>query len=358
MPVSVIVLAVVLLAISLRRGSTPRIDPRRHPRGLAVLEQVPLGNTRQWVLIRSEDVANPVVLFLHGGPGTSQLTLMRTVLAPLERHFTTVNWDQRGAGKSFAAGRDVAGMTLQRFVDDVIELATYLGRRFGQEKILLVGHSWGSVIGILAARQRPDLFSAYVGMGQVAGMATGEWESYAWTLQEAVSAQDDRSVSELLAIGPPPWKGRGWRDRLLMERRILGKFGGEVRGSRIGAFDMVLQHVLVSREYTLRDRVNWFRGILRSVELLYPQVNTLDLQAMVPDVEVPVYFLLGRHDHEVPWDVSARYFNALGAPRKRLELFESSAHMMHVEETDRFVEYMVGTVLRELREDARIPVPS
>ena len=145
MPVLIIGIVVMaaLFALFVMRGSTPRIDTRLHANSLAVLEQCPVSETRQWVLIRSEDVANPVVLFVHGGPGTSQLTLMRHNTQPLEKHFIVVNWDQRRAGKSFAAGRERAGMTMGQFVDDIIDLASHLAQRFHKERILLAGHSWG-----------------------------------------------------------------------------------------------------------------------------------------------------------------------------------------------------------------------
>jgi pimeloyl-ACP methyl ester carboxylesterase len=148
------VLVAVSVALFVIPGATPKIDARRHPNSIAVLEQVPVNETRQWVLIRSENAINPVVLFVHGGPGTSWLTLMRRNTQPLESHLTVVNWDQRRAGKSFAAGRDDTGMTMRQFVDDVIDLSAYLARRFDKKKILLVGHSWGSAIGLLAATLR------------------------------------------------------------------------------------------------------------------------------------------------------------------------------------------------------------
>ena len=160
-------------------GSTPGIDAGTHPRGLAVLEQVPVNETRQWVLIRSEDVANPVVLFVHGGPGTSELTQNRRNTRPLEKCFTVVNWDQRGAGKSFAAGRDRTRLNVGQFVEDVIALSAYRAKRFDQDRILLVGHSWGSAIGMLAVSRRPDLFAAYIGIGQVSRFTESErisWE--------------------------------------------------------------------------------------------------------------------------------------------------------------------------------------
>jgi pimeloyl-ACP methyl ester carboxylesterase len=328
-------------------ASTPRIDRRRHPNGLATLEQVAVNETRQWVLVRTEDIVNPVVLFVHGGPGTSQLTLMRSATRPLEKHFTVVNWDQRLAGKSFAAGRDRSHLRIDQFVDDVIALSSYLGDRFHQRKILLVGHSWGSVIGILAAARRPDLFAAYVGIGQMSSMIESERISYAWTLERAREAKDEASIAKLTEIGPPPYTGESARSKFMTQRQILARYGGEYFGSRVGAFGVVLRNLVWSREYTLVDRLNFFRGILQSLDALLPELFEVDLFARVPEVKIPVYFCLGRHDHEVPSVLSSRYFDALKAPRKQLVWFERSAHMVNVEEKDKFNQFMIDTVLTE-----------
>jgi pimeloyl-ACP methyl ester carboxylesterase len=201
MDLLVLVVVVGLAALFLIPGSTPRIDTRRYPNSLAVLEQVPVNDTLQWILIRSESATNPVVLFVHGGPGTSWLTLMRKNTQPLEKYFTVVNWDQRRAGKSFSAGR-FAEMTMGAFADDLIALSSDLARRFHKNKILLVGHSWGSVIGVIAASRRPDLFSAYIGIGQMSRMAESELISYKWTLEQAERAKDQSSVKKLTDIGP------------------------------------------------------------------------------------------------------------------------------------------------------------
>ena len=334
----------VLVAIP---GSTPGIDTRLHPDGLAVLEEVPVSGTRQWVLIRTENVANPVVLFVHGGPGTSQLTLMRKNTRPLEKHFTVVNWDQRRAGKSFAAGRDPAGMNIGQFVDDLIDLSSYLAKRFHKDKILLVGHSWGTVIGTLAASRRPDLFSAYIGIGQLSRVAESELISYQWTLEQARKATDQSAVEKLTRSGPPPYTGRDWRSKFLTERRFLGKYGGEYYGSRTGAFGVVLRNLVFSREYTVVDRINFFRGIFQSLEALFQELHlgNVDLFLQVPEVAIPVYFCLGRHDYEVPSVLSAKYFDALKAPRKQLVWFEHSSHMPNTEEKDQFNAFMIDTVL-------------
>lgn len=345
---ALLVLALVVAAgaaLILIPGSTPAIDRRRHPNGIATLERVQVNGTGQWVLIRSQDVANPVVLFVHGGPGTSELTLNRNNTRELEKHFVVVNWDQRGAGKSFAAGADPSGMNMRQFVDDIVDLSQSLGKRFGKEKILLVGHSWGSAISMLAIARRPDLFWGYVGIGQFSNAAEGERVSYDWTLEQARAANDRTSEAKLVAIQPPPYTGTDWRSKFITERRLLGKFGGEMHGSRTGAFGVVLKNIVVSREYTALDRVNVFRGIYRSLGQLFPELYGTDLFVQVPRVDVPVWFCLGRHDNEVPAVVSARYFEALEAPRKELVWFEHSAHMPNTEERDRFNRFLIERVL-------------
>lgn len=347
-------IAAAVIALFLIPGSTPRIDARLHPHGLASLEQVPVNETRQWVLIRTEDVTNPVVLFVHGGPGTSQLTLMRRGTKPLERHFTVVNWDQRLAGKSFAAGADRSGIKVERFVEDVIALSSYLATRFRQERILLVGQSWGSGIGMLAVARRPDLFAGYVGIGQVSNEIESERLSYEWTLEQARAARHDSAVGKLTAMGPPPFTKRS---DFMTQRMILGAHGGEYFASRRGAFGVVFKNVLLSREYTMLDRINFFRGIFQSVDILLPELYRIDLFIQVPEVKVPVWFCLGRHDFEVPSALSAKYFEFLKAPRKQLVWFENSAHLVATEENEKFNRFLIGVVLPALRAPAEQSSP-
>lgn len=335
-------LIAAIVALFLVPGWTPPI-----PGGVALLEQVPVNGTRQWVLIRSENPANPVVLFVHGGPGAAQLTLNRVNTGALEKHFTVVNWDQRGAGKSFAAG--VAPMA--QYVDDVIDLSSYLARRFQQPRILLVGHSWGSAIGALAVHKRPDLFLGYVGVGQMSRASESEALSYRRTLEEAQRRGDASAVAELTKIGPPPWSG-DWTSSFLTERKWVAKLGGEVYGSNSGAIGMVLKNLIVSREYTMVDRLNYFRGIVASGRALGPEILKLDLFTQAPELGVPVWFCLGRHDREVPSELAARYFEALVAPQKRLVWFEKSAHMVNSEERDAFNALLIDEVLPAIRAPA------
>jgi pimeloyl-ACP methyl ester carboxylesterase len=342
--------AVLALAAAVRfahRGSTPRIGSRRRAgssKSIATLEKVRIGGSDQWVLERSEDISNPIVLYLHGVPGTSQLTLNRRNTRDLERFFTVVNWDQRGAGKSYAAIRDEARMTIDQFVEDTRELSVYLLRKFGRDRLVLVGHSWGTVIGALTVSRYPELYCCYVGIGQVARMEAGERASYDFTLDQARHHGDRRAIEALVRMGPPPYDG-DWRTKTVTQRRYLARYGGEVHGSRNGAMGLVLGSLLFSREYTLGDRINFFRGVLGSMRLLWPQLLHVDLFERVPRIDVPVFLMEGRHDQEVPAELAEKYFEALEAPSKELIWFDRSAHMPHSEERDRFNRTMVEKVL-------------
>jgi pimeloyl-ACP methyl ester carboxylesterase len=340
------VLGLAALRFALPAGTPPirAGGPSDTTRSVAALEKVSVGGSAQWILVRSRDLRNPVVLFLHGGPGTSQLTSNRRSTRDLEKHFTVVNWDQRGAGKSYAAIADTGRMTIDQFVEDTGELTRCLLERFHQDRLVLVGHSWGSIIGTLTAARCPELFSCYVGIGQVADMARGEAASYRWTVEQARRRHDRRAGETLARIGPPPYRG-DWQQAVVTQRRLLGRFGGEVHGSRSGALRLVLGGLLFSREYTLGDRINFFRGIMGSMELLWPELLEVNLQETVPELAVPVFFVEGRHDHESPAELAEEYFDALSAPSKELVWFEHSAHLPNAEERDRFTRFMVEKVL-------------
>ena len=313
-------------------------------KSIAALEKLRVGRADQWIFARSDDVANPIILYLHGGPGTSQLTSNRRNTRELEKHFIVVDWDQRGAGKSFGAIEDVGRMNIDQFVEDTRELTLLLLKRFHQERLVLVGHSWGSAIGALTASRYPELFHCYVGVGQIANMAEGEAASYRWALAQARSAHDRRAIRTLEQIGPPPYAG-DWRTKTITERKYVARFGGEIHASKLGAMGLVVRSLLFSREYGLADRINFLRGVLGSMKLLWPQLLKLDLFESVPELKIPVFFMEGRFDHEVPSDIAARYFEALRAPAKELLWFERSAHMPNAEEPKLFTRMMVEKVL-------------
>ncbi len=328
-------------------AGTPRVRLKGRAdsaRSTAILEKVHIGGSDQWILERSEDVDNPIVLYLHGGPGTSQLTSNRRNTKDLEKFFNVVNWDQRGAGKSYNAINDVDKMNIDQFVQDTRELTLYLLKKYQKERLVLVGHSWGSVIGALTVSKYPEFYNCYVGIGQLANIAEGEAVSYQWTLDQAREHKDHRAIEALARMGPPPYKGN-WREKTVTQRRYLGRFGGEVHASRNGAFGLVIGGLLFSREYTMTDRINFFRGVLGSMRLLWPELLTVDLFKRVPEMEVPVFIMEGRYDKECPSEIAERYFESIRAPSKELIWFDKSAHMPNAEQRDLFNRIMVEKVL-------------
>jgi pimeloyl-ACP methyl ester carboxylesterase len=322
----------------------PSPASRPSPAARPVLEKVRIGGAVQWLSIRTHDLSNPILLFLHGGPGTSQLASNRRNTAALEQFFTVVDWDQRGAGKSYAAIAGVQRMHIDQFVEDTVELTRYLLKRFGQQRLVLAGHSWGSVIGALTVSKYPWLYHCYVGIGQVAAMEAGELASYRWTLEQARQRQEKKAIRALETMGPPPYKSN-WQANTMKQRSYVARFGGEIHDSRYGALGLVLRSVLFAREYTLRDRLNFFRGIFGSMKLLWPQLMKIDLFERVPEMRLPVFFMEGKFDHEVPAEIAARYFDHLEAPAKTWIWFEKSAHFPNAEEPERFTRIMVDKVL-------------
>jgi pimeloyl-ACP methyl ester carboxylesterase len=180
------------------------------PNSVAEISYLRLGGFDQWVMIRGENIANPILVLLHGGPGFPEMRLFRTFNAALERHYTVVYWMQRGTSTSFDRRMPASSLTIEQFITDLDELVELLRARFGKEKVVLYGHSWGSVLGILYASRFPDKVAAYVGTGQIGEWAAFESASYPFILAEAESRGHRKAICELRAIGPPPMSFGTW----------------------------------------------------------------------------------------------------------------------------------------------------
>ena len=313
------------------------------------MRTVRLGGLDQTVVIRGEDRRNPVLLFLHGGPGYSEIPYMRAFQTPLESRFTVVQWDQRGTGKSYSPSIPRESMTIQQFVSDTCQLAEWLRDRFHQRKIVLVGHSWGSIIGTLAVQRRPDLFSAYVGIGQVVDVVEGEKISYQFTLDQARRLKNKEAARELAGIGTPPYYNNSL-DNVFVQRKWLSALGGAVHSLKE---DRRLDDIYFSApEYSDQDRARLKQGIRFSMSCLADQLLQVHLLEQAPKLEVPVFFLAGRYDYTTPFELTKRYFDRLSAPRKELIWFEHSSHSPHLEEPEKFAKVMIDRVLPAARSSA------
>ncbi len=345
-----LLLTVVLAAsvvISQFLAYTPPIlneDGTSSPDSIASLEKVELNGSKQWISIRGKNKNKPVLLFLAGGPGGSQLAAARTQLKELEEHFVVVGWDQPGSAKSFDSvpSKD---LTPDRYISDGCQLASYLSKRFNQEKIYLVGESWGSALGIWMVQKQPELFHSFVGTGQMVSFLDTEKYCYDLALKTAREKDDSGTVRKLEKQGPPPYYGKGVAMKMANYLMYLFKVMNAnpvITDSSHNTFQD-----MAGTEYGIYDKVNYIRGLTSTLNTVYQQLYELDLRKQATELEVPVYFFEGRHDINAPTVLAEEYYNLLKAPAKKLIWFEHSGHSPWITENELFVDMMVNEVLNK-----------
>ena len=311
------------------------------PGSIASIERVRIGGIDQTVLLRGHDARAPVLLILHGGPGGSAMPLVHVFSSKLEERFVVVNWDQRGAGKSYSPQIPSSSMTVEQFVRDCLELSEYLRRRFEQERIVIVGHSWGTELGVLAAQRRPDLFGAYVAVAQVVNKAKAERISLQFAIDGARRASDCATLERLQKLDPPGYRGRV-KD-LLFQRKCVARYGGTFCDPALEK--ALFRKYFESHEYSWRDLRRLKKGSNFSLGAMWSQRLDIDLLESAPSLALPVYFLHGRCDRVTPTELVQAYFDRLEAPRKELVWFEKSGHCPLFEEPQRFQEVITDRLL-------------
>lgn len=307
------------------------------PGSIAESSYLPLGGIDQWVLIRGEKLANPVLITLHGGPGFSDTAMLRGYNADLEKSFTVVYWDQRGTGKSFDRALPAASMTLDQLLADLDELVEHVCERTGHEHVVLLGHSWGSALGAIYAAKHPDKVSAYVGAAQIGDWPAAEAASYAYTLATAEQRGRRRAIAALRRIGPPPYGASA----VFAERMWSQRLEGALRPRAVWE---LLRHLVRVPEVSLLELPQTMRGFRFTMNAMWPEVSRLNLAEVVPALQMPVFFLVGRKDRWVPPEISVAYFDKLAAPAKTLVWFESSGHEAFVDEPAKFHQVMIDMV--------------
>jgi pimeloyl-ACP methyl ester carboxylesterase len=307
------------------------------PGSIAEIAYHRLGGLDQWVMIRGSNVANPLLVLLHGGPGFPEMRFFRTFNAALEKDFTVVYWEQRGTDKSFDHNIPRSSMTVEQFIADLDELVDAMCKRFEKDKVAIYGHSWGSALGVLYAARFPDKVAAYAGCGQVGDWPSSELICYEFTLTEAERRGNSKALRELRSIGPPPHAA----ERVLVQRKWLTRFVGMVRGMSMWRFSRIM---IGGPESSVLDLRNILRGTLFSTYTMWEEISALNLIKEAPRLAMPVFFFLGRHDHVIAPETSLAYFDMLSAPSKRLLWFEQSAHEPPFEEPAKFNAAMVELV--------------
>ena len=337
----VVVIVAVIFAQPARTPPVVGADGEAVPGSIAELTTARIGGHEQAIMLRGRDAAAPVLLHLAGGPGGTDIGAMRLDTG-LEQHFVVATWDQRGTGKSYPAFGPAETLTLDRVVADTIEVTEHLIDRFGHDRILIAGQSWGTIPATLAAQRRPDLYQALIGTGQMVDVRGTDQAFYEDTLAWARANDDTELVQRLEAMGPPPY------DDVIGDYPVI--VGPERALNPYPEFDgrTEMDATIWGPEFSVMDSINAIRGLADTYARLYPQLQDLDLRERVPSLEVPIWILMGEHEARGRVQPAREWFEALEAPEKHWVVFDASSHRANFE---RPAEY--ARLLEEIEEATR-----
>lgn len=313
-----------------------------NPEAIDRTAHVELGGVAQFVSIRGRDARNPVLVVCHGGPALPALPSSWIWQRAVEDYFTVVNYDQRASGRSAVGAHDGMDLSVERYVDDLVELITWLQRELGVRRVGVLGHSWGTIIGITVAERRPDLLWAYIGVGQVISGPENEAESFAFAMRSAIADQNDDAVAELESLGEYPGAQPLTLERIVTCRRWAQHYGGLSAYRSESAY--FTDSAALSPYYT-EDEVEL---ISVGQQVTMPQVLPALLSFDASDrtaFDVPMLQFLGRHDWTTPTPPVERWIDRVSAPSTHVVWFENSAHLCMLEEPGKFVVSLVELAL-------------
>jgi pimeloyl-ACP methyl ester carboxylesterase len=330
--------------------SPGRPDPLRDaagnviPGSISERVTVDIGGIPQGMFIQGVDPANPVLLFLHGGPGMVEFFMEQEYPTGLQNHFTMVWWEQRGAGMSFSPDIPPETMSMAQMISDTVEVADYLRTRFGQDRIVLLGHSWGAYLGIQVAAAAPDRFSAYVGMAQIVHQLESEIMARDYMI-EAYRARGDEAMARRLEAASVSLEAGTSPEWMRLRDGAMHRIGvGHTHDMDSVITGMFLPMWRV-RAYTVPEKINIWRGKLWSRPFFWDALIRDDLRNRLTEFALPVYFFVGWHDQTANPELSRAYFDAISAPVKGFYMFENSAHSPLFEEPERATMILLNDVL-------------
>lgn len=310
---------------------------------IAEQQRLAINGSEQYLLLRGANRDNPVLLLVHGGPGSPDTPFYRHHNAVLEQHFTIAFWHQRGAGKSQRSGLSPEDFTVEQFVADAHAVTAHLKQSLGKDKIFILGHSWGSMLALSTVAAHPDDYHAYIGTGQLANVPASEALAFQAALEHAKSSDDDAALAQLQKVGA--FSGVPIDADFLAARAQVSRFGLSYEK---GPFDLFIKPLILTQEYSLTDKIDFVReaqsleSIMSSPAFnLLPVIFNTDLSTEIPAVDVPVFMLQGRHDFLAHHDVAKDYFDRLNTTQKQFFSFEKSAHFPAFEEPQKFNQILV-----------------
>ena len=344
--IGLIALAVVILGSALgyrayRQRENSNALAIHNPNGIQEALYADIGGLRQWLQIRGEDKSNPVILFVHGGPALSMIPFTYRSMRAWEKEFTIVHWDQRGAGRTYLlnGGADTTATGMDQIVDDGLQVSEFVRSRLHKDKIILIGESWGSAVGLEMARRRPDLFVAYIGTGQAINMERAQVLTYRLLLDRVRSEHDETALQRLTTIGPPPYTDPTLR---VSEQKILGKY--PAKSERVGTFEGMGGDFMSAPGYSLRESYRIIAGATQHRSKLLRDDMKYDATRRGTQFQIPIFFFQGAEDIQAPIQLLNEYEKEISAPQKDLFVFPDGGHNAFYFFSNRFLEELKARV--------------
>ena len=305
-------------------------------------EYVEIEGHQNGLFIESTDFLNPILLFLHGGPGFPQYAILKKSSLTWAEDFTVCYWEQRGTGMSYNASTQ-GKVTLERLVSDTLIITNFLKEKFNKKKIYILGHSWGTLLGSIVVSQNPQHYLAYIGVGQFGRHFESNKHTYEFLLETATKRDDKRAKKDILSVtfDQDFYKNQGYR-RIL--GRYLNKFGGGTKRTGYSNWQG-MKDLLTCNQYSWKERLNIPKGIFFSYDSLCETMAKADAALFAPRFDVPVFIIHGLYDYQTSYKEAKRFYEIIEAPAKKFYTFKNSAHSPFIEEQERFLQILKTDVL-------------
>lgn len=312
---------------------TPKITGEN---SISELQRIKINGSKQTVMIRGHQKDNPVIIVVHGGPCCSEIPYIKKYQKNLEKKFTIVHYDQRGSGKSYNVFEEYSNLSPALLVEDLIELSSFISKEFGNQKIILMGHSFGTYISMQAIAKEPQLYRSYIGIGQVADKIVGETDNLNYCIEQAKLQNNQSDVSYLESLRNSIETGQ-----IIAPRNCVRKYGGAAL--QINETKDMVEGILFNPEYNFMDAIRYSLGIAKFQDSLMNEQSASPITRLVQSVDVPIYFIMGQYDHMTSVKAAREYFDILDAPQKEFIIYENSAHYPQLEEKETFDQWMCET---------------
>ena len=319
----------------------PTWTPKIHGNNsISELRKVNINNANLEIMIRGNNRDNPIIIFVHGGPCCSEIPYVRKYQDLLEQEFTIVHYDQRGSGKSYVLGTDYSGVTASTHADDLIALTEYIGEYLNQNQVILIGHSYGTYIATIAAAKEPELYRAYVGIGQMSDTIESELDGLNKCIKAADTEGNTDDVTYLSGLENSIALGQA-----ITPRNYVRKYGFAARN--INENEDYLKGFLLGSEYNLLDVIRFYTASIKYQDQLIMEALNNPVSDIITEIEIPVYFVMGKYDCMTSPEAAENFLSRLdGQSSHEMVIFENSAHYPQFEEEDKFFNWMYSIFVK------------